>query len=111
LKDLALYLRREFVQCEANPAVLATLLDGSIRRLLPVFKALLVLSEKAIPSTKSDIIAAVEDLHNLGISVLSDIFHPDIRRLKGRYGQVFADYVKVVDMLIAGLGARPEGAV
>jgi hypothetical protein len=101
LKGVALHLRRAFVESQGRPKVIASVLEISIRRLLPVFKALLVLAGKNIPGTKSDIIASIEDQHNLGISVLSDIFHAGEKKLKYRSSEMYADYVKVVDLLVS----------
>ena len=100
LRGAAIHLRRSFVQCAGNNKMLSDLLNASIRRLVPVFKALLALKGHTIPKSKSDIIATVEDSYDLGVSSLSDIFHSDNKNLKHRYDQLFNAYANDVDKLI-----------
>jgi hypothetical protein len=100
LKGAALHLRRAFVQCEGGERLLYELLKSSLRRLLPVFKALLVLGGESIPRTRSDVIAAVEDMYKMGASVVSEVHNSDKRVLHGRYQDVFERYVTVVDELV-----------
>jgi predicted nucleotidyltransferase len=76
LKGIALHLRREYVRTNGNKKILRRLLTASVKTLLPVFKALLVLNDRPIPNLKGDIIMAIEDLYNLGISVFTELFVP-----------------------------------
>lgn len=100
LRGAAIHLRRFFVQCAGNNKMLSDLLNASIRRLIPVFKALLALKGDSIPKSKSDIIAAVEHSYDLGASSLSDIFNSDNKNLKQRYDQLFDKYANDIDKLI-----------
>jgi hypothetical protein len=99
LKDIALLLRKTYVDCLGQAAYLAGVLDGSVRQMIPIFRAILLLAGKNIPSTNSDIIAAVEDEHNLGISALSDIFHCDRKHQPTRQVEIFRNYVDIIDLL------------
>ncbi|MBN1575774.1 MAG: hypothetical protein JW913_04435 [Chitinispirillaceae bacterium] len=73
LAGLTLHLTREFVHACRDPRRVGGVLASSLRRLLPVFKAIVVLSQQKIPSATAEIVAAVEDLTGLGASVLSEI--------------------------------------
>ncbi len=99
LRGIAIHLRRSFVQCAGNNKSLSGLLNASIRRLIPVFKGLLVLKEKSIPKSKSDIVSAVEDSYNLGASSLSEVFNSMNKKLDN-YSQLFDTYANDVDKLI-----------
>ena len=100
LRGAAIHLRRSFVQCAGNNRMLSDLLNTSIRRLIPVFKALLVLKGHTIPKSKSDIIATVEDSYDLGVSSLSDIFNSDNKKLKQGYDELFDAYANDIDKLM-----------
>ncbi len=98
LKSVAIHLRRSFVQCMGNNKLLASLLSVSLRRLIPIFKGLLVLKEKTIPKSKSSIISAVEDVYNLGASSLSEVLNAQEKKL-AYYDTLFDDYAKDIDRL------------
>jgi hypothetical protein len=74
LKGVMLHLRSEFIRAENRAGSLRKLLSFSMRKLIPLFKAILVLNDRKIPSTKYEIISAVEDLYGFGASALSDVF-------------------------------------
>ncbi len=75
LKQLSLSMREEYLQAQCRKKVLTALLQDTINRLFPFFKALLVISGRKIPHAGSELISSVEDLFGLGVSVLSDIHH------------------------------------
>jgi len=100
LRGAAIHLRRSFVQCAGNNRMLSDLLNASIRRLIPVFRALLVLKGNSVPKSKSDIIATVEDSYNLGASSLSNIFNSGNKNKKQQYDQLFDTYANDIDKLI-----------
>lgn len=100
LRGAAVHLRRLFVQCAGNNKMLSALLNTSIRRLIPVFKGLLILKGRSIPKSKSDIISLVEDSYNLGASALSDIFNSTGKNRKQRYDKLFDTYTNDIDKLI-----------
>ena len=100
LRGAAIHLRRSFMQCAGNNKMLSDLLNASIRRLIPVLKALLKLKGSTIPKSKSDIIATVEHSYDLGASSLSDIFNSDNKNRKQGYGQLFDNYANDIDKLI-----------
>lgn len=101
LKGAALHLRSGYIQCMGAPREVHALFVRSIRHLLPVFKALLVLGGRMIPRTKADIVAAVEDFYQLEASVLWNAYDAGVRRPQRYYGDLFEKYVRAVDMLIA----------
>jgi len=110
LKGAALHLRSEFIRGMGLPRRIHGLFISSIRSLLPVFKALLVLAGRQIPTTKADIIAAVEDLYRLEASVLWKVYDAGMRRPRRSYGDLFEKYVHAVDTLVAGIDTMtPEG--
>jgi hypothetical protein len=103
LKGIALHLRREYVSTNGNSKILSRLLTASIKTILPVFKALLILNDRPIPKIKCDIIMAVEELYNLGISVFTDLCGPG--SLSGAAAthpdQIIAKFANTIDTLIA----------
>jgi predicted nucleotidyltransferase len=106
LRGIALHLRREYVRTSNGRAALSQLLSASVKRLLPIFKALLVLNDKQIPKLKSDIIMAVEEQYNLGVSVFTELTSPVVKaKGNGQYGHLFATYAKTIDSLIANVNA------
>ncbi len=107
LKGVAIHLRKGYVRSLGNPKELHALLETSLSALFPVFKAILVLSGRAIPSTRSDIVSAIEDFQNFGVSALSDIMHADAREIRKRYERIFEDYTGIVDSLVVAVGGMP----
>ena len=107
LKGAALRLRKGYVRTQGNPRELQVLLENSLAALFPVFKAILVLSGRTIPSTRNDIVSAIEDFQNLGVSALSDIMHADAREIRKRYEQIFGNYTGIVDSLVSAVDDIP----
>lgn len=99
LRGVAIHLRRSFVQCAGSNKLMSELLNASIRRLIPVFKGMLVLKERSIPKSRSDIISMVEDSYNLGASALSRVFNSRDKKLDD-YTTIFDNYAKDIDRLI-----------
>ncbi|MGB7568851.1 MAG: hypothetical protein WBM07_13405 [Chitinivibrionales bacterium] len=101
LRGISIHLRKEFVYCNGNADTLSRLLNASIKKLLPVFKALLRLNNRPVPKMKNDVIMAVEDLYNLGASALSEALQ-STRRVTSRhaFGSLFDTYLKTIDTLI-----------
>jgi predicted nucleotidyltransferase len=101
LKGIALHLRREYVRTNGNKKVLRRLLTASVKTLLPVFKALLVLNDRPIPKLKSDIIMAIEELYDLGISVFTELFDPKAVPGAGRTIDEFINqFARTIDVLV-----------
>jgi predicted nucleotidyltransferase len=102
LKGIALHLRREYVRTNGSKKVLAQLLTASVKTLLPVFKALLVLNDRPIPKLKGDIIMAVEELYNLGISVFTRLCIPKATLGAGRsLDDIVNQFAKTIDTLVS----------
>jgi predicted nucleotidyltransferase len=109
LKGIALHLRREYVRTNGSKKVLAGLLTASVKTLLPVFKALLVLNDRPIPKLKSDIVMAVEELYNLGISVFTRLFIPKAALGAGHsLEDLVSQFAKAIDTLVSTVNT--EGA-
>jgi predicted nucleotidyltransferase len=103
LKGMALHLRREFVLLHGRPKAYPALLISSIKKLLPMFKALLVLNDKPIPKLKTDIVIAIEEQYNLSVSVFSELVKPASEVRKIPAVTLFTRYAKGIDRLIASV--------
>ena len=104
LRGVALHLRKEFIRCGGRPATLSMLLSASMKKLLPVFKAMAVLHDKPVPKLKSDVIMAVEDMYNLGASALSEVLHPHTKpKNREAWTALFDNYAKTIDTLIRNI--------
>ncbi len=75
LKGYSIGLRRAFLNTCSKEKELYQLAGDSIRDLIPVLKGIIVLYGETIPNSKSEIVAKVEDLMNLGASSLSEVFN------------------------------------
>jgi hypothetical protein len=105
LKGVTLRLRSAYAEVAGNAGDMRLLLDASMRALLPLFKALLVMHQKKIPNVKSEIVAAVEDIYGLGLSVFSTVF--TLKKSNHRqYADIFDRFVKQIDMLIDAVDAH-----
>ena len=104
LRGISIHVRKEFIASGANNRVLFQLLGVSLKKLMPVFRAILKLGNKSVPNTKSDIVMAIEDQFNLGASALSHAF--ELVRGKPAIGplvEFFDTYVMALDSLIASI--------
>ncbi len=104
LLGLALQLRKEYIQQCARPSVVQECLLQTVRALLPLFKALLLLHDRTVPNSKTEVIAAVEDLFGLGASVLSEVYN---RSNKGAAG--FDQLLRIVEKITDHIGTMTEG--
>jgi hypothetical protein len=100
LKGAALHLRTGYIQSGGSKRALHRLLVLSLRRLVPVCKALLILGDRTVPGSKADILSAVEERFNIGDMVLTEIYQLAAQKPKRSYEQIFDAYTKVVDNLI-----------
>jgi hypothetical protein len=101
LRGIAIHLRKEFIGCGGNPARLRGLLSASTKKLLPLFKAIVALSNKAVPKLRGDVIMAVEDIYNLGASALSEVAHLSKQsKTKNEWTALFDGYAKIIDLII-----------
>jgi hypothetical protein len=101
LRGVSIHLRKEFVGSAAKSFHLGAVALASMKKNLPVFKALLRLNNKPVPKIRSDVVMAIEDLYGLGASALSGILNLDRqgKRPKLDAGS-FEAYSKTVDSLI-----------
>jgi predicted nucleotidyltransferase len=105
LRGISIHLRKEFISSGGNSRVLFKLLNASLKRLMPVFRAMLKLTDKSVPNMKSDVIMAVEDRFNLGASALSHALELDRLTTNGggALGDFFDKYAKAIDALIESI--------
>ena len=104
LTGLALQLRKEYIQQCTRPSAVRESLLQTVRALLPLFKAILLLHDRKVPSSKTEVIAAVEDLFGLGVSVLSEVYN---RSNKGTAG--FDQLLRIVEKITDHIGTMTEG--
>lgn len=98
LKDIGTYLKNEYLKTLGNKRKLKSVLKCTMEQLIPLFKAVLILYDRKIPYSKSEVIAAVEDLFGFGSSALSDIFFKERNIVD--FQLFFDEFVKTVDLMI-----------
>ena len=99
LKGIALHLKTEFLRASGSKKEMEYLLSASIRKLIPLFKAILVLNDLKIPNAKSEAISAVEDLYGLGASAVSDIFYSS-QHFKRDIVELSDRFAKTIDLIV-----------
>jgi hypothetical protein len=105
LRGISMYLRKEFVGSGGKNVVVRRIALASMKRMLPVFKALLRLHNKPVPKIRSDVVMAIEDLYGLGASSLSGILNLDRQGKRPKeYAPLFGNYCTTVDGLIERVG-------
>ena len=101
LRGVAIHLRKAFVESAGKDSVVRAITSASTKKMLPVFKAILRLNNKPIPKIKSDVIMAIEDLYDLGASVLSHLMNLDRQGTKPKqFEELFDRYGKTIDTII-----------
>ena len=101
LRGVAIHLRKEFIRCAGKDRNLKELLAAAMKKLLPVFKAMIVLNAKPVPKLRGDVIMAIEVLYNLGASALSGAAHvSDKKAPTGGWSGLFNNFTHIVDTLI-----------
>lgn len=115
LRRFAIHLRRLFVTNYSNDVVLVQSLQESMKDLIPILKGIVVLYDEAIPNSKSEIVAKVEDLVNLGISSLSEVFNIannvkkiDIKELMEKYCNDIDKMISVVLSPVQGFNGKDD---
>lgn len=98
LKGIAIHLKTEFIRSAGRKNELTNVLDASIRRLIPLMRAILILNDRKIPNAKSEIISSIEDIFGIGSSVLSDVYLKKTN--SGEFEKCFDEFVKTVDMMV-----------
>jgi hypothetical protein len=107
LRGVSIHLRKEFVRNGGKGSIMRAITSASMKKMLPVFKALLKLNSKPVPKIRSDVIIAIEDCYNLGASALSGIVNLDRQRKPPkRYEEFFESYSNTVDSLIRKVDAH-----
>jgi len=101
LRGIAIHLRKEFIRSAGSAGQLKLLLSLTMKKLLPIFKSMIVLNDKPIPKLRSDLIMTIEDLYDLGASALSDVAHiRDGSKPSAGWSLLFDKFIKTVDRLI-----------
>ncbi|MDD5675618.1 MAG: hypothetical protein PHC61_15720 [Chitinivibrionales bacterium] len=95
LKSIALHLRKAYIESNGHRRALAQLLALSLKRLLPVFKAVLVLHDSTVPKNRSEIVLSVETVYSLGSSALSQVYALSAGAAK--YKGEAADFIDLFD--------------
>jgi hypothetical protein len=98
LKEMVLHLKTEYLKASGQKTQLLKVLEFTLERLFPLFRAILVLNDRKIPSSRSEVITSIEDIFCIGSSVLSDIFLQKCRNCE--FEKSFDEFVKIVDMMV-----------
>jgi predicted nucleotidyltransferase len=105
LRGTSLHLRKAYIHSIKKPEALLDIIHISIRHLIPIFRALLVLEQRNIPATRADVVGLVEDSFNLEGGSLSCLFTQSIADVKKNGQVVFDRYAKAIDALIKSIDA------
>lgn len=97
LKEMIHYLKTEYLKVSGQK-IHIKVLELSLERLFPLFRAILVLNDRKIPSSRSEIITSIEDIFCIGSSALSDVFLQKCKNIS--YEKSFDEFVKIVDMMV-----------
>ena len=109
LVGMALQLRREFIRCGDSSATRAEVIKTTVQALLPLFKAIVLLHDRKIPHSKTELIAAVEDLFGLGASVISEVYNRSNGMVAAeRSAAEFDGVLRIVEKIADYIGAMPE---
>jgi hypothetical protein len=112
LLDVSVNVRREFVGGGGKGPMLEALAAASMKKLLPVFKALLRLHTLPVPKIRSDVVMAIEDLFGLGASALSGVLAKENqgKRSPMTLG-LFENFSATIDLIIARVREHPQDAI
>ena len=109
LSGLALQLRREYIRYCVRPSTLVEVMEQAVRTLLPLFKAVMLLYDRKVPNSKTELIAAAEDLFGLGASVLSEVYNRSKRIVaEKKVTSGFDELLRIVEIVAGRIGAMPE---
>ena len=109
LKGISLHLRRAFIREGSNDVALQQILGNSIRGIIPLLRAVLIINGRIAPNAKSQIVSSVEDLFNLGASALSEVFNLTAGQRthkKINWLDLYSRYTTVVDQIISSIDSH-----
>jgi predicted nucleotidyltransferase len=107
LRGLAIHLRSAYVAAGGRNKVLAELLTVSVKKLLPVFKALLTLRDLPVPAHRGEIVAAVEHEFVPDSTILLEVYNAVYCiSLKRSYTDLYNSYTEGIDALINVIDAQ-----
>lgn len=101
LKGFSIQLRRSSINLAQNEKQLFQLAADSMKDLIPVLKGIIALYDETIPNSKSEIVAKIEDLMNLGASSLSEVFNIANSVKKIDIKELLYKYCSDVDTIIS----------
>lgn len=108
LKGIALHLRRMFMSQWESKRNYLDIFEKSMKDIFPVMKGLIFLYNEPIPNSKSEIIAKVEDLVNLGASSFSEVFNIAIKATKIDIKTLLDKFCRDIDKTILVIDAMGE---
>lgn len=95
----SLHLATGYLHTLKNVKQIEVLLISSVKKLLPVLKALLVVNDRKVPNTDSEAVAMVEDLYGLGVSAFSDILY-NRNKFRNNYHELVVRLSNTLDAMI-----------
>ncbi|MBN1759730.1 MAG: hypothetical protein JW863_15490 [Chitinispirillaceae bacterium] len=105
---MVVQLRKEFIRYGDSPQILADVLEKTVHALLPLFKAIVLLHDRKIPNSKTELIAVVEDLFGLGASVISEVYNRSNGTVTDGSTKGFDRLLRIVENIAEYIGAMPE---
>ena len=112
LRGVAIHLRSAYVAAEGRSKVLAGLLEASIKKLLPVYKALLTLHGVPIPNHRAAIVAAIEQnvipRSTILMEVMNAVYGTSDKR---SYVDLYNAYAQGIDALITVIDSQSNERV
>jgi len=101
LRGVAIHLRSAYVAAGGGGKELAGILEASMKKLLPVYKALLTLRGVPVPKYRTEIVAAIEQNIIPHSTVLMDVVNAVSGTLDKRsYIDLYNAYAQGIDALI-----------
>lgn len=113
IKSQSIQIRRAVIKVAGKEKDLKSIADSSIKALIPVFKGVVFLFNEPTPNSKSEIVAKVEDLLNLGASSFSEVFNiansvkkTDIKELLVKYCSDLDKISALIESIINDLNLK-----
>ena len=107
LAGMVVQLRKDYLRYGGRPSELSGVLEQTVQAVLPMFMAIVLLHDRTVPSAKTELIAAVEDLFGLGASVLSEVYNRSGPVTAEKCVAEFNRLVGVIDMIANRMNATP----
>lgn len=109
LRGLAIHLRTAYIVAGNSRKELSRLLAVSLKKLVPICKALLVLRNLDVPNNRGGILAAAEHEFAQGKTALVDVYNVVCcDSIKHTYADLFNDFAYTIDLLIQAIDTYPS---